>query len=163
MNLTKNKVLMASIGVVYLWFGALKFIPNLSPAEHLAQDTIHELTFGLLDARISILLLAILETGIGLFLLLNRFRKIILPLAIGHIVLTFTPLFLFPELVFGDVPFSLTILGQYIAKNIIILSVLVFEYVEFRQVVKAPSFRKMAVGDAVEDTFDERKLERQLN
>ncbi len=163
MNLTRNKLLTASTGIVYLWFGALKFIPNLSPAEHLAQDTIHELTFGLLDARVSILLLAILETGIGLFLLLNYFKRIILPLAIGHIILTFTPVFLFPHLVFGDAPFSLTILGQYITKNIIILSVLVYEYIEIRQGVIEDPLPKRPVENTVEQAFEKRNLERQLN
>ena len=35
-----------SLGIVYLWFGALKFFPGTSPAETLATDTITRLTAG---------------------------------------------------------------------------------------------------------------------
>ena len=68
-------LLAISIGFVYLWFGSLKFFPSLSPAEGLAKNTIHELTFGVLPDSISIVLLAIMEVGIGICLLLNIWRK----------------------------------------------------------------------------------------
>ena len=35
-----------ALGIVFLWFGVLKFFPNLSPAETLAVRTIEQLTFG---------------------------------------------------------------------------------------------------------------------
>jgi uncharacterized membrane protein YkgB len=35
-----------SLGIVFLWFGVLKFIPGMSPAEHLAGQTIERLSFG---------------------------------------------------------------------------------------------------------------------
>ncbi|NJB70715.1 putative membrane protein YphA (DoxX/SURF4 family) [Saonia flava] len=121
----KQNILPISIGVVYLWFGLLKFFPNLSPAEELAKTTIYELTFGLVPPNISIILLAILETGIGLLLIFNFYKTIAIRFALGHIFLTFTPLFIFPEQVFNNTPFELTLLGQYIAKNLIIVSVLI--------------------------------------
>ena len=40
-------------------------------------------------------------------------------------VLTFTPLVFFPDLSFNDYPFSLTLIGQYIMKNLIIISALI--------------------------------------
>lgn len=113
-----------SVGIVYLWFGALKFFSGISPAEALAQQTIQQLTFNLLDPSISITLLALWETTIGLLLLLTIWRKMALLLALSHIILTFTPFLFFPELVFAKIPFGLTLLGQYIIKNIIILGVL---------------------------------------
>ncbi len=39
--------LRISIGIIYFWFGALKFFHGYSPAEDLAINTINELTFGL--------------------------------------------------------------------------------------------------------------------
>lgn len=41
-------LLRISIGIVYLWFGVFKFFQGLSPAEQLAMQTIHKLTFGLI-------------------------------------------------------------------------------------------------------------------
>lgn len=131
--MNKNSLLTFSIGIIYLWFGILKFIPHHSPAESLAQDTIHVLTFGLISAEVSIKILAAWESIVGILLVLNLFKNVTIPFAILHIVLTFSPLFLFPERVFEGIPFSLTILGQYIAKNIVILSVLIFVYIEIWQ------------------------------
>ncbi len=121
----KNNTMAISIGIVYLWFGLLKFFPELSPAEGLAKNTIHELTFGLIPSNITIILLAILETGTGLFLILNLYRRITVKIGLAHILFTFTPLFLFPEQVFNNSPFELTLLGQYIAKNLIIICALI--------------------------------------
>lgn len=122
----KKNLLAISIGIVYIWFGSLKFVPNLSPAESLAKDTINELTFGLIPPDESIVLLAIWETGVGIMLILNIFKPLIFRLAILHIICTFTPLLFFPEQIFINGPFGLTLLGQYITKNIIIFSVLLY-------------------------------------
>ncbi|MFD2099232.1 hypothetical protein [Flagellimonas iocasae] len=120
----RNSLLAIAIGLVYLWFGALKFFPDLSPAEGLAKSTIHTLTFGLIPDEVSIILLALWETWIGVFLIFNVARKTVTLLALVHIIFTFTPLLFFPDQVFsGGLPF-LTLLGQYIMKNLIIIAAL---------------------------------------
>ncbi len=117
-------LLAISIGFVYLWFGSLKFFPSLSPAEGLAKNTIHALTFGVLPDSISIVLLAIMEVGIGIFLILNIWRKITINMALFHMALTFAPLLLFPTESFQSAPLVPTLLGQYIGKNFIIVAAL---------------------------------------
>ncbi|MGW9685184.1 hypothetical protein [Flagellimonas sp. 2504JD1-5] len=117
-------LLAISIGVVYVWFGSLKFFPSLSPAEGLAKNTIHELTFGFLPDSLSIILLAIMEVGIGLCLLLNIWRKQTIAVALFHMALTFAPLLLFPSESFQEPPLVPTLLGQYIGKNFIIVAAL---------------------------------------
>lgn len=114
------------IGIVYLWFGMLKFFPGLSPAETIALDTISELSLGLIMPNISIVLLAIWETAIGFLLIVGLFNRVALNLAIVHMVLTFTPFLFFPELTFTKAPFGLTLLGQYIVKNIVFLAIMIF-------------------------------------
>lgn len=126
----KINLIAISIGMVYLWFGLLKFFPNVSPAEELAKNTVDQLTFGLLPSNFSFIVLAIWETIIGILLLLNLYNRVVIIAALVHIVFTFSPLFFFPELVFKEVPFSLTLVGQYIAKNIIILSALLLLFTE---------------------------------
>jgi len=117
-----------SIGLVYLWFGGLKFIPGMSPAQDLAIDTIGMLTFDLIPASTSLFLLALWEVGIGVFLIFNRFLKIIIPIALVHMVCTFTPILFFPDLAFAKPPLGYTLLGQYIFKNIIIIAALITLY-----------------------------------
>ena len=121
----KINLISVTIGIVYLWFGLLKFFTGVSPAEDLAKATIDRLTFGFLAPELSILLLAIWETIIGVLLIGNFFQKFALKLALIHIILTFLPFLYFPDLVFSATPFGLSLLGQYIVKNVIILGVLI--------------------------------------
>ena len=127
-QLLNNHILDISIGLVYLWFGGLKYFPELSPAEDLAKNTITSLTFGMIPDNISIILLAIWETLIGVLLLLNIYRRQVIIIALIHMVFTFTPLFLFSEQSFNNSYFYLTLLGQYIIKNIIIIGGLLTLY-----------------------------------
>ena len=46
--------LRLSLGLVFLWFGALKLVPGLSPAEGLAGDTLSILTQGLVPPTVSV-------------------------------------------------------------------------------------------------------------
>ncbi|MCM4153849.1 doxx family protein [Arenibacter sp. N53] len=128
-RLTQNgRMLGISIGVVYLWFGFLKFFPGLSPADLLAKQTISLLTFNLVSENAGILLLAIIEAAIGLCLIFNLQLRRIIVVALIHLVLTFIPVVFFPEISFSKAPFSLTLVGQYIIKNIVIISALLLIY-----------------------------------
>ncbi len=114
--------LRISIGVVFLWFGALKFIPGASPAEQLATKTISVLTFGVVKPAVSIYLLASLEVIIGIALILRVFLRTTLLLLFFQMLGTVTPLFIFPHETFSSIPFVPTLEGQYIIKNIILIS-----------------------------------------
>jgi uncharacterized membrane protein YkgB len=124
----KMKVLAISIGIIYFWFGMLKFFPGVSPAENLATETMFNLTFGLIPANVSIILLAIWEIVIGLLFILGPRNRAVILLTLVHMICTFSPLLLFPEQSFNSYPFSLTLVGQYIMKNIIIVSALFVIY-----------------------------------
>lgn len=112
----------ASIALCYLWFGALKFFPAVSPAEGLAADTIGVLTFGTITGRTAAVLLAVLECAIGAGLLIGRRNKLVVYALLGHMACTFAPMVFFPELTFTNVPFGLTLVGQYIVKNLVFAS-----------------------------------------
>lgn len=127
-QILNNHILAITIGLVYLWFGSLKFFAHLSPAEDLAKNTIEVLTFGFIPTNIAIILLAIWETFIGAFLILNMYRKPVIILALVHMFLTFTPFIFFPNLSFNHSPLVFTLLGQYIFKNVIIIGALLTLY-----------------------------------
>ena len=128
-RLSQNgRILSISIGIIYLWFGLLKFFPGLSPADMLAKQTISLLTFHIIPENLGILLLAIIEVAIGLCLIFNFQLKKVIVVALIHLVLTFIPVVFFPEISFSDAPFSLTLVGQYIIKNIVIISALLMIY-----------------------------------
>ena len=127
-QISRNHILAITLGLVYLWFGGLKYFPGKSPAEDLAKNTIDLLTFSLISSNVSIILLAIWETLLGLLLILNLYRRPVIIIALVHIALTFTPLYLFPQQSFGNSAFTLTLLGQYIIKNVIIVGALITLY-----------------------------------
>ena len=77
-------MLRMSIGMIYVWFGALKFVEDLSPAETLASDTIQLLTFHLVPQQLCCLLLGIGETLIGLLLILNLWQRWTVIVAVVH-------------------------------------------------------------------------------
>jgi uncharacterized membrane protein YphA (DoxX/SURF4 family) len=117
-------MLRISIGIIYLWFGSLKFFPGVSPAEELAKETIRLLTFGLIKPDLSLLLLALWETIAGAVMVVGLSQKWVIRVLFVHMGCTFMPLFLLPGLCFTAVPFALTLVGQYIIKNIVIVSAL---------------------------------------
>jgi uncharacterized membrane protein YphA (DoxX/SURF4 family) len=115
-------LLRVSLGVVFLWFGALKFFPGLSPAEPLAADTIRILSFGLVEPSLALPVLATWECLIGLGLITGRALRVTLLLLFLQMPGTLLPILFFPELTFRSVPFVPTIEGQYIIKNLVLVS-----------------------------------------
>jgi uncharacterized membrane protein YphA (DoxX/SURF4 family) len=111
-----------SLGIVFLWFGFLKFFPGLSPAQELAAKTIRVLTFGIAPPEISLPILATWECLIGIGLVLGKFLRGVLLLLFVQMLGTITPLVLFPDDVFQRVPYAPNLEGQYIIKNIVLIS-----------------------------------------
>jgi uncharacterized membrane protein YphA (DoxX/SURF4 family) len=115
-------LLRISLGLVFLWFGFLKFFPGLSPAEELVTNTINRLSFGLIPPATAAFLVAALETLIGLGLITGVLMRVTLLLLAFQMVGTAMPIFLFPDQVFQIVPFVPTLEGQYIFKNLVLIS-----------------------------------------
>ncbi len=114
-------ILRVGLGVVFFWFGALKFFPDLSPAQDLAARTVGALTFGLVPAGSSLVLLAALECAIGLGLITGRFMRLTLLLLALQMIGAATPLVFFPGEAFNNIPYAPTLEGQYIIKNIVLI------------------------------------------
>lgn len=114
--------LRLSIGLIFVWFGVLKFFPGLSAAESLASRTIEVISFGLIDSKVSVVILAVWETLIGLGLLSGFLLREVLLLLFLQMIGTITPVFLFPGEVFKSVPWVPTLEGQYIIKNLVLIS-----------------------------------------
>lgn len=115
-------LLRISLGLVFLWFGALKFFPGLSPAHDLAARTIETLSLGVVPATVSIPLLATWECLIGIGLLFGIFMRAVLLLLAVQMAGTLMPLVLFPTEVFARIPYAPTLEGQYIIKNAVLIS-----------------------------------------
>lgn len=109
-------ILRYSFALIYFWFGWLKLL-GISPADELVYRSTEWLDFPHF-----ITVLAIWEIMIGIFFAIKKLQKIGLWMFFLKIPGTFLPLFTNPEKCFTFIPFGLTLEGQYIFKNLIMVS-----------------------------------------
>lgn len=109
-------MLRFSIAIVFIWFGALKVVFD-SPAQELIAATVFWF-----DPEIFIPVLGVWEVLIGLFMLFKKTTRLAVVLLFLQMPGTFLPIILLPGVVFESFPFDLTTEGQYIIKNLVIIS-----------------------------------------
>ena len=109
-------IMRIGLGIIFFWFGALKLVPGLSPAEELVRNTTY-----FVNPNWFILVLALWEMAIGLGLILGKFMRLTLLLLFLQMPGTALPLVLLPETVWTQFPYGLTLEGQYIVKNLVLI------------------------------------------
>ena len=106
-----------SIGLIFIWFGFLKPF-GISPAQELVTNTVYWF-----DDKVSFVkFLGWWEVVIGITMCIKPLIRISIFLLFLQMPGTFLPLVLLPEICFTNFPFGLTLEGQYIIKNLIIIS-----------------------------------------
>ncbi|WP_184547570.1 hypothetical protein [Mucilaginibacter sp. FT3.2] len=115
-------ILRMSLGIVFIWFGFLKFFHGLSAAEVIAGKTILKLSFGTVKPAMALPILACWECAIGLGLIFKRWLSFTLILLYLQMLGTMLPLFFFPAETWTSNLLAPTLLGQYIIKNLILVS-----------------------------------------
>lgn len=112
-------LMRCSIFLVYVWFGVLKIF-GWSPADHLVEALLSQL-FPFISPELFFVFLGVAEVLIGVLFLIPRLTRVAILFLILHMLTTFLPLILLPDLTWQSflVP-NLT--GQYILKNVIILA-----------------------------------------
>ena len=108
--------LRIGLGIVFFWFGMLKFFPGMSPAEGLVRNTIY-----FIDPDIFVPILASWEVLIGIGLITGKFMRVTLLLLYLQMPGTALPLILLPDVVWNIFPYGLTLEGQYIIKNLVLI------------------------------------------
>lgn len=117
---TNDYLVRIPIFIIFFWFGFLKIV-DLSPAQELVQDTVYWMPF--LSAEMWTYVIGFWEVLIGVFFLFKRTTLIAMLLLLIQMSGTFLPLVILPEITFQDSnPFLPTLEGQYIIKNIIIIT-----------------------------------------
>lgn len=108
-------VLRVAIAVVFIWFGALKVF-GISPAGELVAATVY-----VVDPALFVPILGVWEVVIGLCLLYRPLIRAGIFLLFVQLPGTFLPIILLPGVVFTVFPYGLTVEGQYIIKNLVII------------------------------------------
>ena len=109
-------ILRIGLGIVFLWFGVLKFFPGVSPAEGLVRNTVY-----FINPDIFLPILAVWEAAIGLGLIWGKYMRVTLLLLFLQMPGTALPIVILPEVVWTSFPFGLTLEGQYIIKNLVLI------------------------------------------
>jgi uncharacterized membrane protein YphA (DoxX/SURF4 family) len=109
-------IMRLGLGLAFFWFGALKLVPGLSPAEDLVRNTIY-----FVNPDLFLPVLATWEILIGLGLIFGKFMRITLLLLFLQMPGTALPLLILPEVTWSVFPYGLTLEGQYIVKNLVLI------------------------------------------
>jgi uncharacterized membrane protein YkgB len=113
--------LRISLGVIFIWFGILKPL-GLSPAAPVVIATVAFLPLFTPAQWLGII--GWWEVAIGLTFLFRPTVRIAIALLALQMAGTFMPLFMLPGVTFqaGRIPYAPTMEGQYIVKNLLIIS-----------------------------------------
>jgi uncharacterized membrane protein YkgB len=126
--------LRIGIGIIFIWFGLLKPL-GLSPAAELLAKTVYWWT-----PEIVVPALGWWEVAIGVTFLIPQLTRVAIFLLAVQMPGTFLPLVFLPEVCFTVFPFGLTLEGQYIVKNLVIIGA------------------ALVIGSSVENTRRQKKL-----
>jgi uncharacterized membrane protein YphA (DoxX/SURF4 family) len=112
-------LLRVALGVVFVWFGALK-IANVTPVAGLVADT---LAFVPVPAALLLPALGAFEVVAGVLLIAGRLLRPVLAVLVAHLVGTFLVLVTQPAVAFQDGnPLLLTTEGEFVVKNLVLIA-----------------------------------------
>ena len=110
-------LLRISLGIGFVWFGALK-VAGVSAVGGLVAATVP-----FLDSAWFVPALGVVEIVIGVAFATGRLLRMVLPVFALHMGGTFLILIALPEVAFeGTNPLVLTTVGEFVVKNLVLLS-----------------------------------------
>ncbi|WP_051287332.1 DUF417 family protein [Algoriphagus mannitolivorans] len=109
-----------SLFVIYFWFGILKVL-GLSPAEPLVHNLFDQILGTWMDFETFNRAFGVIECLIGIAWLIPQWTKIALAVLLAHMGATFLPVFFLPNDTWQNW-FTPTLVGQYIIKNLALIS-----------------------------------------
>ena len=113
-----------SLFIIYFWFGILKVL-GFSPAEALVQNLFNETIGSWIDFNLFCRGFGLFECALGILWLFPKLSKISLYILIAHMVTTFLPVLVLTEEIWQSW-FTPTLVGQYIIKNLALISLAMF-------------------------------------
>lgn len=111
-------LLRVSIGIIYIWFGALK-VTGISPAAPLIAEAWR---FVPIPMDRFIQLVGALEVLIGLGFITGIAMRLVILAMLMQMIGAMSPLILSPGRLWTAFPFGLTLEGQYVIKDIVFIS-----------------------------------------
>ena len=108
-------VLRIALAIIFIWYGILKPF-GMSPAAELVRKTVY-----FVPPDLFIPILGWWEVAIGVGLLYRPLNRTAIFLLFLQMPGTLLPLVLLPDVCFTQIPWGLTLEGQYIVKNAVLI------------------------------------------
>lgn len=115
-----------ALAVIFIWFGVLKIF-GVSPANQLVHDLL-VVTLPFISYSGFIIFLGIWEAGIGVLFLFPKLTRWAFWIMIAQMCTTLGPLVFLPDATWQTFLLVPTMEGQYIIKNLALLSVAITVY-----------------------------------
>ena len=109
-------VLRVALGIVFLWFGALKIFGVTPVADLVGQ------TYSFFPVTEFLVFLGVWEVAIGIGLILKIFLRSVLAMLWLQMLGTFIASILEPSMFFNGNIFLLTIEGEFLVKNLVLVA-----------------------------------------
>lgn len=106
--------------IIFFWFGILKVF-MVSPAGPLVIDLLQATFLGFIDPNSFVMWFGVFEVIIAFLILIPKIERITFAILVFHLFTTVMPLFVIPEHIW-DGWFIPNLVGQYIIKNVALLS-----------------------------------------
>lgn len=125
-----------SLFIIYFWFGLLKVL-GTSPANPLVEELMNTMLPSFITFDVFIVLFGIFEMIIGILFLISKWDKVTVWLFGLHMFSTFMPLIMTPAAVWQSA-FVPNLEGQYIIKNLALISIVLFLFAFKPRTANAP-------------------------
>lgn len=110
-------VVRCALGLVYIWFGALKLAGRSEVFNLIA------VTVPFVDPHVFVPILGVIEVFLGIGLISGRLPRLVLLGIVAHLVGTFLTFITAPRWMWrGDNPLLLTTDGEFVLKNLVLIS-----------------------------------------
>jgi len=112
--------------IIFFWFGILKVF-GLSPAGPLVNALVEVMFGDFVSPESFLIYFGAFEAITGFLILLPKWERITFAILLAHFIATMMPMFVLPDITWYA-PFAPTLTGQYIIKNLALLSIGLFLY-----------------------------------
>lgn len=133
-----DEVARVAFFVIFFWFGILKVF-GLSPAGPLVKDLLSVTFLDGLPPQTFNAAFGVFEMIVGIMALIPKLERVTFLLLAFHLCTTVMPLFLLPEITWQQ-QFVPTLTGQYIMKNLALVSLGMMLLARMKPMAKTGSF-----------------------
>lgn len=132
-----DEISRVALFIIFFWFGILKVF-LLSPAGPLVIDLLQATFLGWIDPNTFVQWFGVLEVIIGFMILTPKLERITFLVLVFHLFTTVMPLFIIPAQVWDGI-FVPNLIGQYIIKNVALLSLGLVLFAHLKPMTKTHS------------------------